>query len=309
MRRLGALLLLATSSSLAPSAAARERAPMPQVSGVGLGQSTRVVPAPRTRYVGLYESARSVPLESLGLIALISYTGFKDWNWGSASFRFQSERWFGMSTGSGGLDKVGHAYANYIASELLFWRLRSTHDAEHVVSLYPALFVSLLYQYIELFDGFSTDHGYAYEDVIMNAAGVSLSLLRNAAPRVGKLLDFRLQYYPSGGRTFQPMIDYDGQKFFAVVKLAGIPGVERTPARYLELLGGYYTRGFPRYAQADERSKHYVLGVGLSLSELILAPLERAHGQPFSFLNLASNYFQSPLYLSSERIRRKPHRR
>lgn len=298
MRRVGLALLLSWGLTHAEPAAAQ-----------GLGESARVVPEPRLQYVGLYESARSVPLESLGLLALITYTGFKDWNWGSASFRFQSERWFGMSTGSGGLDKVGHAYANYMASELLFWRLRATHDDQHVVSLYPALFVTLLYQYIELFDGFSVDHGYAYEDVIMNSAGVSLSLLRNALPRVGKLLDFRLLYYPSGGSTFRPMIDYEGQKFFGVLKLAGIPGMERTPARYLELLGGYYTRGFPRYAKAEERSKHYVVGVGLSLSELIFGPLERAHGQPFSFLNLASNYFQSPLYLSSERVRRRAYPR
>lgn len=48
-----------------------------------------------------------------------------------------------------------------------------------------------------------------------------------------------------------------------------------------------------------------MLGVGLSLSEAILQPLEEAQGQPFTFLNLASGYFQSPLYLSSERVRRR----
>ena len=143
----------------------------------------------------------------------------------------------------------------------------------------------------------------------MNTAGVTLSLLRNSFPRLKKTLDFRLLYYPSGGRTFQPMIDYDGQKFFGVIKLAGIPGVEHTPARYLELLAGYYTRGFPRYAHSDEKRAHFVVGVGLSLSETILDPLERAHGQPFTFLNLASNYFQPPLYLSAERIRRRPNAR
>jgi hypothetical protein len=48
-----------------------------------------------------------------------------------------------------------------------------------------------------------------------------------------------------------------------------------------------------------------VLGIGLSVSEAILEPLEAAHGEPFTFLNLASNYFQSPLYLSSESVRRQ----
>lgn len=258
--------------------------------------------------VGLVEAARSVPLESLGLVALITYTGFKDWKWGSASFRFNSEGWFGMRTGSGGLDKLGHIYGPYMTSELLYWRLRATHHDHWVQSLYPPLFATLLYQYIELFDGYSVDHGYSYEDTIMDSVGVTLSFLRHQFPRFGKLVDYRLFYYPSGGRSFQPMIDYEGQKFFGALKLAGVPGLQRTPFRYFELLAGYYTRGFPRYAHADERSAHFVLGVGLSLSEAILQPLEDTHGQPFSFLNLASNYFQSPLYLSTESVRRSPGR-
>jgi hypothetical protein len=302
----GAILLGVSCCFGRPALAQQARALPPPERVPWLGPSPRVLSEPRQKYVGLLDSARTVPLESLGLVALITYTGFKDWKWGSASFRFNSEGWFSMSTGSGGLDKVGHAYATYMVGELLYWRLRSAHDAEEVISLYPAVFGTLLYQYIEIFDGYSVDHGYAYEDVIMNTAGVALSLARNSFPRVRKVLDFRLLYYPSGGRTFQPMIDYEGQKFFGVIKLAGIPGLERTPARYVELLGGFYTRGFPRYADADEKSKHYLLGVGLSLSELIFAPLEQTHGQPFTFLNLASNYFQSPLYVSRERVRRRP---
>ncbi len=295
-----AFLAAALATSVATAAVAEE-----PKAWLSLGQSSRPMPAPHGEYVGLYDSARSVPFESLGLVALITYTGFKDWKWGSASFRFNSEGWFGMQTGSGGLDKVGHAYATYMVSELLYWRLRATHQDHAVVSFYPALFGTLLYQYIELFDGYSVDHGYAYQDVIMNGAGVTLSLLRNSFPLLRDTLDFRLFYYPSGGKTFQPMIDYEGQKFFGVVKLGGIPGVERTPLRFFELFSGYYTRGFKRYARADERSAHFMLGIGLSLSESILKPLERSHGQPFTFLNLASNYFEAPLYAASERVRRR----
>lgn len=253
--------------------------------------------------VGVLEGARDLPLDSLGLIALVTYTGFKDWKWGSAAFRFNAEGWFAMRTGSGGLDKLGHAYGAYMTGELLYWRLSMVHGGRPVTSLYPALFGTLLYQYIEFFDGFSVDHGYAYEDVIMNELGVTLSFLRHASPRFARLFDYRLFYYPSGGRSFQPMIDYEGQKFFGALKLAGIPGVERTPLRYVELLGGYYTRGFPRYARADVKSQHVFVGVGLSLSELIFRPLAEERGQPFRFIDLASHYFQSPLYVATERTR------
>jgi hypothetical protein len=291
------------STTLPPIASAPAQ---PPAAPAWLGPSGRAPTPPRFESVGLVDAAASVPLESVGLVALITYTGFKDWKWGSASFRFNSEGWFGMNTGSGGLDKLGHAYGSYMTSELLYWRLRATHQGHWVSSLYPPLFSTLLYQYIEFFDGYSVDHGYSYEDTIMDGVGVTLSYLRNRFPGFRKLCDFRLFYYPSGGRSFQPMIDYQGQKFFGALKLAGVPGLERTPFRYFELLAGYYTRGFPRYAHADEKSTHFVLGVGLSLSEAILGPLEQAQGEPFSFLNLASNYFESPLYVSSERVRRRP---
>jgi hypothetical protein len=261
---------------------------------------------PKPLYIGPLQAARELPFDSLGLLALITYTGFKDWKWGSASFRFNSEGWFGSRTGSGGLDKLGHAYGAYMTGELLYFRLSMQHGGRPVSSLYPALFGTLLYQYIEFFDGFSVDHGYAYEDVIMNELGVTLSLLRHASPRFSKLFDYRLFYYPSGGSSFRPMIDYEGQKFFGVLKLAGIPGVERTPLRYLELLGGYYSRGFPRYAHADVKSRHVFVGVGLSLSELVFKPLADARGEPFRFIDLATHYFQSPLYAATERSRSTP---
>jgi hypothetical protein len=268
-----------------------------------LGESARFLREPKPEYVSVFDSARSVPLESVGLLALITYTGFKDWKWGSAAFRFNSEGWFSMKTGSGGLDKIGHAYGAYMTSELLYARLRATRDGRSVVSWYPALFGTLLYQYIEFFDGYSVDHGYSYQDAIMNSVGVGFSLLRHSFPIIRKTIDFRLFYYPSGGKTFQPMIDYEGQKFFGVLKLAGIPGLERTPARFLEPFVGYYTRGFPRYAKSDVKSAHVMVGIGLSLSELLLRPLEESHGQPFTFVNLASNYFQHPLYGAYERVR------
>jgi Predicted periplasmic lipoprotein (DUF2279) len=272
--------------------------------GLSLARESRAASFdPPPQHISVLDGARDLPLDSVALLALVSYTGFKDWKWGSASFRFNSEGWFGASTGSGGLDKAGHAYGAYMTSELLYFRLSMRHGGRPVTSLYPALFGTFLYQYIEFFDGFSVDHGYSYEDVIMNQLGVTLSLLRHASPRLGKLLDYRLFYYPSGGSSFRPMIDYEGQKFFGVLKVGGIPGVERTPLRYLELLAGYYTRGFPRYAQATRKSQHVFVGVGLSLSELIFKPLAAERGEPFRFIDLATNYFQSPLYVSAERQR------
>ena len=285
--------------TIAPGAAAADPAPR-------VAQTDPPLEGPLTEpvHLGLVDSALAVPLESLGLIALVTYTGFKDWKWGTASFRFQSEGWFQMSAGSGGMDKIGHAYGAYVTSELLYWRLRASQDGRRVISVFPPLFGTLLYLYIETFDGYSVDHGFAYEDVIMNTSGVLFSFLRNTFPYVRDTFDFRLEYFPSESFSFRPIIDYEGQKFLGVIKLAGLPKLHRTPARFFELLAGYYTRGFNKSLDVPIKTAHVFFGIGLSLDEIVFRPLERAHGEPFRFMGLASNYFQVPYtYVSVEHTR------
>lgn len=262
---------------------------------------------PNAVHLGLVDSALAVPLESLGLLALVTYTGFSDWKWGTASFRFNSEGWFGMNTGSGGMDKIGHAYGAYMASELLYWRLRASQDDRPVVSFYPAAFGMLLYLYIELFDGYSVDHGFAYEDVITDTLGVLLSTARNTIPAVRRGFDFRLEYFPSKGFDFHPVIDYEGQKFMGVFKLAAFDALERSPARFVELMVGYYTRGFDKDLDVEFKSSHLFFGVGFSLEQLFFRPLDHVYGWPFGFMGLAANYFQLPgTYMSVEKVRTAP---
>jgi len=264
-------------------------------------------PQPNAVHLGIVESALAVPLESLGLLALVTYTGFSDWKWGTASFRFNSEGWFGMDTGSGGMDKTGHMYGAYMSSELLYWRLRASRDDRPVVSLYPAVFGMLLYLYIEFFDGYSVDHGFSYEDVIMDTAGVLLSTLRNTIPAVRRGFDLRLEYYPSEHYNFHPVIDYEGQKFLGVFKLAAFPALDRSPARFVELMVGYYTRGFDKDLDVPIKSSHLFFGVGVSLEQLLFKPLDKVYGWPFGFMGLAANYFQLPYtYGSAESVRTAP---
>jgi len=261
-------------------------------------------PPPDAVHLGIVDSALAVPLESLGLLALVTYTGFSDWKWGTASFRFNSEGWFGMDTGSGGMDKVGHAYGSYMSSELLYWRLRASQDDRPVVSMYPALFGLLLYTYIEFFDGYSVDHGFSYEDMIMDCVGVLNSTLRNTIPAIRRGFDFRLEYWPSENFGFHPVIDYEGQKFLGVFKLAAFPALQRSPARFVEFMVGYYTRGFDKDLDVETKSAHLFFGLGFSLEQLFFRPLDKAYGWPFGFMGLAANYFQVPYtYASVESVR------
>ncbi|NLI34370.1 MAG: hypothetical protein GX422_16540, partial [Deltaproteobacteria bacterium] len=52
-----------------------------------------------------------VRYETAALLAGITAVGLYSWDWGSTSdFHTNSEGWFGPDTGSGGADKLGHAF-------------------------------------------------------------------------------------------------------------------------------------------------------------------------------------------------------
>lgn len=264
------------------------------------------------RWVGMWESAKLLWLESAGTLGLITFTGFRDWKWGTASFRFNSEGWFGMDTGSGGMDKLGHIYGGYVFSELLQWRLHAHCEQRRCPSFYPAAYSMFLMLYTELFDGFSVDHGWSWEDVVMDTIGASMSLARSISPRFASLVDFRFQFWPSkGAKGFHPIIDYEGQKYMLVFKAAGIKPLLQTPFRFLELMIGYYARGFLASNTTDTHRKATLFfGVGLSLEQLFFVPLEKHVSPNFSVFKYAFHYFQLPYtyepFTINERRRRRP---
>ncbi len=246
----------------------------------------------------LWEQFDALKWEGLGLFSLITYAGIRDWKWGTAYFRFNSEGWLGLDTGSGGQDKLGHFYSTYLMTEFLYLRLRTAEDQEVGAALAPPLITWTLMTYVEMFDGYSVDHGFSYEDLLMDTAGASLALFRNAFPRIGRAFDYRLEYYPSpqeGG--FHPIIDYEGQKFLFVLRPSGIPFLSGTPLRYIELYGGYYARGFKRNQDSGSRYARTYVGVGVDLEELITGITGRARDNPGSsidYLSTSIRLFQLP---------------
>ena len=248
--------------------------------------------------MGFVEQLDTLKFEAAGLFSVISYAGFRDWKWGSAYFRFNSEGWFGMNTGSGGQDKLGHCYSTYLMTEFLYLRLRTAEKRQTGAMLVPPFITWSLMLYVELFDGFSVDHGFSYEDLLMDTLGASTSLFRNAFPTVGRAFDFRLEYYPSPQESgFHPMIDYSGQKFLLALRPSGIPVLEHTPLRFAELYLGYYTRGFLDHHDPLGRRARAFVGVGIDFEELITSQIGRARdnpGSPIDYLSESIRVFQVP---------------
>ncbi|MFD1216158.1 MULTISPECIES: DUF2279 domain-containing protein [Microbulbifer] len=224
----------------------------------------------------------------------ITYLGVKEWNWGSASFKFNEEGWFGMDTGSGGMDKLGHMYSSYLIAEAIGNGLSKENDADFAAT-YSALWASSLMLYVEIFDGYSEDHGFSYEDVIFNSTGIAFSYLRTRNPQLKELLDYRLDYRPSKGmKGFHPVTDYSGMRYLLALKAAGIPGLRNTPLKYLELNLGYMARGFKATDAPffPERSSEVFVGLSFNLDELLFKPYSESLGSFGKYASTVSHYYQ-----------------
>lgn len=224
----------------------------------------------------------------------ITYLGAKEWNWGSSSFKFNEEGWFGMDTGSGGIDKLGHMYSSYLITEAIGHGLSRNNEAEFAAT-YSALWASSLMLYVEVLDGYSADHGFSYEDVVFNSTGIALSYFRTRYPALKDLVDYRLDYVPSEGMEgFHPVTDYTGMRYLLAFKAAGVPRLRNTPLKYLELNLGYSARGF-KVEDAPyfpERKSEVFVGISLNLDELLFKPFSRQLGTAGKYGSTLSHYYQ-----------------
>ncbi len=134
----------------------------------------------------------SVPWELAGLTAFGAALGFMTWDWGSSKeFKFHPEGWFGDKTGSGGMDKLGHAFSTYLVTELLTDRIVANGGGSGAAITAGLLSMGLMTA-VEIVDGFAVDHGFAHGDMVMNALGAGFSVLRSTIPGLKEKVDFRL---------------------------------------------------------------------------------------------------------------------
>ena len=60
----------------------------------------------------------SIPILTAGIVAGTFAIGIADWKWGTASFHFTNEGFFGKDTHDLGMDKLGHAFGTYVLTDL-----------------------------------------------------------------------------------------------------------------------------------------------------------------------------------------------
>lgn len=220
-----------------------------------------------------FEDVSLIKWETAAVLGSTLMLGFMDWDWGSSSLYFDSEGFFGKDTISGGMDKFGHIYGSYTLADFLTYSINRKSGNLEQAALTGSMMSWGVMLVVETMDGFSADHGFSPEDLLMNTIGVTLSYFRNTNPELEKKIDFRLEYVPSGyDREFSPHSDYAGQKYLLALKLGGFEKLEETPLRYFEIQAGYFTEGFngkEATARDIDASRHPFVGIGLNLEELL----------------------------------------
>ncbi len=239
----------------------------------------------------------AIPLETAGVFGATAVIGVVNWDWGNSGFHFQNEGWFGRKTGSGGMDKLGHAFTGAFLADLFTDRIRMTADRPEGAAVTGALLSFGVMTMVEVFDGFATDHGFSYEDMLSDGAGIAFSLLRNTVPGLREKLDFRQEYVPRsymGG--FHPILGYEGKRFLLALKLSGFETFRYTPLRYLEIHAGYYARGFSRAAQEAgvPKVREPYIGIGINLNELFFGRTRRDEGVLKWGARFTLEHFQPP---------------
>lgn len=249
-------------------------------------------------YQNLWQAGQENWLAIGGLFAGITYLGAKEWAWGSAEFKFNNEGWFGLNTGSGGADKLGHLYSAYAMNEFLTYQMAKKGYNPESAALYSAYYAWGLMLYVEVFDGYSKDHGFSSEDLIANTTGIGISYLKTKYPDIlGDTLDLRIEYSPSDGMEgFHPVTDYSGMKYIAVTKLNGFDAFKNTPLKYFELQLGYQTRGFKKDDRpyTNHKTTETFVGISINLDELIFKPYKKELGRLGQYIQAATHYIQVP---------------
>jgi hypothetical protein len=100
----------------------------------------------------------------------------------------------------------------------------------------------------------------------MNTMGALTSVLMERYPELDRKIDLRVEYVlnVAVNGIFD---DYSNQYYSLVLKLDGFDAIENTFAKYIELSGGYYTRGYEETDEDDTRS--LFVGIGFNFSRLL----------------------------------------
>ena len=218
---------------------------------------------------GLTREEKLTLFNSAAVVGVLTY-GTLAWDYWQRTPHAQSEGWFARETKHGGADKTGHFYTGYAASRISA-ALYESWGYDREASAARGAITSLLFTgTMEFGDSFS-GFGFSPEDMISNTLGAGLGYLLVKYPRVNDFIDYRIEYAPSLSSRPQADVttDYEHLKYMLAFRLAGFESLKDSPLRFLDVLGGYYTRGYHGAAASQSKDREIFIGIGLDVAELL----------------------------------------
>jgi hypothetical protein len=237
----------------------------------------------------LTANEKVVIFNALAIGSVLGY-GTIMWEYGENSPHVRSERWFGADTKHGGADKTGHMYTGYFMGRMSSGLFKRWGYDDGDAALLGAGSSLLFTTCMEIGDSFS-DFGLSPQDIYSNILGATAGYLLERYPEAGKFIDLRVEYTPSLTKVSRdPTTDYEHLKYLLAFKLSGFYSLENSPLRYVEVLGGYYTRNFMGHSGADDKERTLFVGLGLNLSEVFR---ETPVSKTFNYLQIPYTYVKS----------------
>jgi hypothetical protein len=191
-------------------------------------------------------------------------------------FHLEHTRWFDPAEYSGSADKLGHAWSNYALTRGTTAILAAAGWRRLPSSLAAAGLTEIAFTLTEIQDGYV--YGFDPKDIVANVAGAALAVLMDNAPAVDRLLDFRVQYFPSRDyrRTFRDNgsvdigQDYTGQSYLLALHLGALPHADASQytywARFVDIAVGFEARHYAPVPEVREHMPRQTLYFGLSLN-------------------------------------------
>jgi len=243
---------------------------------------------------GFFQQAGTVKTEALVFLGYFSVLSGKKLFNDTKPFHFKNEGWFGKDTDAIGMDKMAHAFNTYLLAEFLHQQIHRRSNASAGDAITAAVIASGLMIFNEFSDGIETTSGFSFQDVAMNLAGASFSVLRNTVPGLKDKLAFKIEVVPNEHfYSYSGKPHYEQMRFMFSLKGAGFKPLKETPLRFLDLQVGYYASDFLNEDReaGKEPKRHLFVGVGLNLGELLF-------GESTSTVGRAAykvlDYFQVP---------------
>ncbi len=213
------------------------------------------------------------------------------------NFVLRDRGWFGRNTYSGGHDKIGHFYSNYV------FQYAFTSGFEYAgfgraTSIWMSAGVTFFgFNLIEVFDSF-TDYGWEFGDSVANVLGQGLAILGQFYG-IDHYIQMRLAWIPSRSymnkemKQYQFLEDYNGQRFFLLMNTYGFAKKFQWNIGVLKYIapGLYYeSRGY-RPELPDDRTNERQRNLGGALV-LDFAAISKDLGPKSSFWRTMATIFR-----------------